>query len=248
VDGNRDEEMHEPKGVKEAEPENLPEPMDMESAKKGIEDEKGLGEVDSKMNEGPAASSGFTAEQRQGGRESQERAQEVDEWEDSAGQLKKRAKVRASDMEVGKVGINEDELNWEEIIGMDTEGRMIEVVKEKMIAEVEVERGASDDVEVEGSGVTKFMSEHLDPEKVREARAEEVGHMTKKKLWREVDIQESWDRTGRAPITTNQVDVLKAADGETFVRSRLVARDSKVKGKKDREELFAATPLWSCCG
>ena len=49
------------------------------------------------------------------------------------------------------------------------------------------------------------------------------------------------DRTGRAPITVKWVDVLKAADGETFVRSRLVARDFKVKGEKDREDLFAAT-------
>ena len=99
-DGNKDEEMHEPKGVKEAEPENL---VITESAKKGIETEKGL-ELDIKMNEGPAASSGLTAEQRQEGRESQENAQEVDEWEDFAGQLKKRARVRESEMEVGKVG------------------------------------------------------------------------------------------------------------------------------------------------
>ena len=108
-----------------------------------------------------------------------------------------------------------------------------------MIAEVEVEWDESDDVEAE---VTEFINEHLDPEKVREARAEEVGYMTKKKLWREVDIQECWDRTGRAPVTVKWVDVLKAADGETFVRSRLVARDFKVKGEKDREDLFAATP------
>ena len=194
-DGNKDEEMHEPKGVKEAEPENL---VITESAKKGIETEKGL-ELDIKMNEGPAASSGLTAEHRQGGRESQERAQEVDEWEDFAGQLKKRAKVTGSDMEVGKVGINEDEPYWE-IIGKDTKDRVIEDVKEKMIAEVEVEWGESDDVEVEGSGVTEFMNEHLDPENVREARAEEVGYIAKEKPWREVDIQECWDRTGRAPM------------------------------------------------
>ena len=93
-------------------------------------------------------------------------------------------------MEVGKVGINEDEPCWEETIGKDTEDRMIEDIKEKMIAEVEVEWGESDDVEVEGSGDTEFMNERLDPEKVREARAEEMGYMTKKKLWREVEIQE----------------------------------------------------------
>ena len=62
------------------------------------------------MNESPAASSGLTAEQRQEGRESQERGQEADEREDLAGRLKKRAKVRSSDMEVGKVGVYEGEL------------------------------------------------------------------------------------------------------------------------------------------
>ena len=46
---------------------------------------------------------------------------------------------------------------------------MIEDIKEKMIAEVEVELGESDDIEVEGSGVTEFVNEQLDPEKVREA-------------------------------------------------------------------------------
>ncbi len=55
-------------------------------------------------------------------------------------------------MEVGKVGINEDDLYWDEIIGKDTEDRMIEDITEKMIPEVEVEWGESDDVEVEVSG------------------------------------------------------------------------------------------------
>ncbi len=85
-------------------------------------------------------------------------------------------------MDVGKVGISEDELYWEEIIGKEAEDRMIEDIKEKMIAEVEVEWDESDDVDVEGSGVTEFMVERLDPENVREARAEEVGYMTKTKL------------------------------------------------------------------
>ena len=119
---------------------------------------------------------------------------------------------------------------------------MIEDVEEKMIAEVEVELGESDDIEVEGSWVTEFVKEQLDPEKVREARAEEVGYMIKKKLRREVGVQECWDRTGRAPIAVEWMDVLVTADGETFARSRLVARDFKVKGEKDREDLFAATP------
>ena len=96
-DENKDEEMHEQKGVKEADPETLPEPVAMESAKKGMENEKGLeGEIDVKMHEDPAASSGLTTKQRQEGRESQERGPggDGDEWEDLAEQLKKRAEER----------------------------------------------------------------------------------------------------------------------------------------------------------
>ncbi len=40
------------------------------------------------------------------------------------GRLKKRAKVRSSDVEVGKVGVYEGELYWEEIISKDTEDRV----------------------------------------------------------------------------------------------------------------------------
>ncbi len=44
-----------------------------------------------------------------------------------------------------------------------------------MIAEVEAEWDESENFEVEGSGVTEAVDEHLDPEKVQEARAEELG-------------------------------------------------------------------------
>jgi hypothetical protein len=79
----------------------------------------------------------------------------------------------------------------------------------------------------------------LDIGKVREARAEEVEYMKSKGIWREVPIQECWDKSGKAPVTVKWVDTEKLGG---VVRSRLVARDFKAKGEKEREDLFAATP------
>ncbi len=79
----------------------------------------------------------------------------------------------------------------------------------------------------------------LDIMKVREARAEEIEFMKSRSIWREVPIQECWDKTGRAPVTVKWVDTEKLG-GQ--IRSRLVARDFRARGEKDREDLFAATP------
>lgn len=79
----------------------------------------------------------------------------------------------------------------------------------------------------------------LDLSKVKEARSEEVEYMKNREIWREVPLQECWDRTGRAPVSVKWVDTKKLGG---VIRSRLVARDFKTKGEKDREDLFAATP------
>jgi hypothetical protein len=80
---------------------------------------------------------------------------------------------------------------------------------------------------------------NLDLEKVVAARQEEIEFMKLKCIWKEVPISEAWDKTGRAPVTVKWVDTEKAGG---VVRCRLVARDFKTKGEKDREDLFAATP------
>ena len=54
--------------------------------------------------------------------------------------------------------------------------------------------------------------------------------MVQRNMWSEVGELECWERTGRPPATT------------PLIRSRLVARDFKVRGEKDNEDLFAATP------
>ena len=73
----------------------------------------------------------------------------------------------------------------------------------------------------------------LDPEKVKEARLEEVQFMQKKRLWDVVP----WPKDG-CPVSLRWVDVVKG-DGST--RSRLVARDFKDLGRH-RDDFFAATP------
>ena len=82
----------------------------------------------------------------------------------------------------------------------------------------------------------------IDPKKVREAQAEELTFVKSMPVYVEVDIEECIERTGKQPISTKWVDVLKKVDGVATVRSRWVARDFKVKGDKDREDLFAAMP------
>ena len=84
--------------------------------------------------------------------------------------------------------------------------------------------------------------EYLDPELVAKARSEEVEFMAKIGLHQEVDITECLERTGRPPISTRWVDVNKGSTESPNVRCRLVARDFKPKGQKDRSDIFAAMP------
>ena len=76
-------------------------------------------------------------------------------------------------------------------------------------------------------------ADQLDPDKVREARREEIEFMRRRGLWSVVPRP-----CGITPTSVRWVDVLKG-DGTT--RSRLVARDFK-GGDQHRDDLFAATP------
>ena len=91
----------------------------------------------------------------------------------------------------------------------------------------EIEEDGDDDVEMDNS------FPQLDPQKVAEARAEELAYMQKRGLWTVVPVPE-----GVVPVSVRWVDVLKAK-GTT--RSRLVARDFK-GDDRGRDDLFAATP------
>jgi len=76
---------------------------------------------------------------------------------------------------------------------------------------------------------------------VRVARKEEIGFMQKRGIWKLVPVQESWDKTGKGPVSMRWVDTNKGGIERLEIRSRLVARDFK-GGDKDRDDLFAETP------
>lgn len=82
----------------------------------------------------------------------------------------------------------------------------------------------------------------LDPRLLREARIEEVEFKKRIGVWVPATWEESMQNMGRPPITTKWVDVDKGRDGEVMIRSRMVARDFKVKGDDRGFDVFAATP------
>ncbi len=55
--------------------------------------------------------------------------------------------------------------------------------------------------------------------------------MVKKGIWDVVDESECWKKTGAAPVSTRWVDRNKGTEEQPGVRSRIVARDFKGKGK-----------------
>ena len=107
------------------------------------------------------------------------------------------------------------------------------------IAEVEVQRWMDvmlveeEQIELKDCESTFVEERELDPEKVKEARLEEVQFMQKKRLWDVVP----WPKDG-CPVSLRWVDVVKG-DGST--RRRLVARDFKGMDR-NRDDFFAATP------
>ena len=101
------------------------------------------------------------------------------------------------------------------------------------IAKVEVQRWMDVKMVEETVRARSLRRRELDPEKVKEARLEEVQFMQKKRLWDVVP----WPKDG-CPVSLRWVDVVKG-DGST--RSRLVARDFKGLDRH-RDDFFAATP------
>ena len=81
----------------------------------------------------------------------------------------------------------------------------------------------------------------MDPGKVKEARDEEMKFLKKEKVYEKCDIKDCINKTGRSPTSVRWVDVNKGTEEKPNYRSRLVARDFKVKGD-DRENIFAAMP------
>ena len=119
----------------------------------------------------------------------------------------------------------EDSDQWRDYCAVEKVVEVDEAEARRWLCEIREE--TEDDVEVgESFG-------ELDPQKVAEARAEELAYMRSRGLWKVVPRPQ-----GVVPVSVRWVDVVKA-DGTT--RSRLVARDFR-GGDKHRDDLFAATP------
>jgi len=94
----------------------------------------------------------------------------------------------------------------------------------------------------DGAYMDERTGEELDPKLVRQAESEEIAFLKRINLYVEVDTAECWTNNGKAPIPTKWVKVNKGTTEVPEVRCRLVARDFKPKGEKDRGDLFAAMP------
>ena len=82
----------------------------------------------------------------------------------------------------------------------------------------------------------------LDPTLVKKAQAEEMGFMGKIVVFEDSSREECLELTGRPPVTTKWVNTNKDTEEDPEIRCRLVARDFKPHGERDREDLFAAMP------
>ena len=79
----------------------------------------------------------------------------------------------------------------------------------------------------------------LNAKLVHEARAEEIEYARRYKVWEEVPVQQAWDRTGKAPISSRWIDVNKGDEARPQYRSRLVIQEVR---SSNIEAIFAATP------
>ena len=133
----------------------------------------------------------------------------------------------------------------EPVVRMEVEEEQVEKMAVEEVAETNDEPDAVnewDDKWDEGEYVDQKTGNLLDPALAKAARLEEIAFMKKIGLYEEVPVEECWEKTGKAPTSTRWVDVNKGTVEKPDVRCRLVARDFKPKGEKDREDLFAAMP------
>ena len=87
--------------------------------------------------------------------------------------------------------------------------------------------------------VDDLTGQPLPPELCRAARATELDYFLEKEVWTIRKVSEALRRTGKPPITVRWVEVNKGDDLCPKIRSRLVAREIRLKGE---EAIFAPTP------
>ena len=116
----------------------------------------------------------------------------------------------------------------------------------------EVAKGAPGDCpgamlhEDDGEGwiaIDDVTGQRLDPKLMRAARKDEIAYFRKMGVYEKVDVKESWQHTGKAPIAVRWVDINKGDTDNPNYRSRLVAKEFNTGVCP---ELYAATPPSEC--
>ena len=166
-----------------------------------------------------------------------------------------KVKTQAESDQSGDAGGRDEDMGGERETKREREEDVDETdrqpAKRAMVGELEVNQEVDEwgDGELGTSGDDRFWNgaiddktgDQLDPRLVEMAETEEMEYMRNLGVGEEVDEQECWEKTGKAPVTTKFVRVNKGTKEEPNVRARLVARDFKVKGD-GRDDLFAAMP------
>ncbi len=101
--------------------------------------------------------------------------------------------------------------------------------------DTEEESYDNDDLDAMEQLVDEKAGEHLDPEKVREAREEEMRKI-ERRVCAIVDVKECWDETGEPPIRVRWVDARKSNGAH---RSRLAAKDYRPMSRVGDVEGFS---------
>ena len=137
-------------------------------------------------------------------------------------------------------GADNDEAKKQKVVTVNG----LEVNQERDDPEYYIAEGGTDDeAQVEwwtGMGTEAFM----DPAAIKAAKTEEIEFMRRIGVFETASREECMEKTGRQPVSTKWVVVDKGKEVKSDVRCRLVARDFKPKGEKDRIDLFAAMPPW----
>ena len=129
-------------------------------------------------------------------------------------------------MQLSQVGKIAEDAVWEELVDANLECKIIQEIRAQavgkfgdVLVEEYIERECQNGEAMDGWAWDDVKDQALDVKKVRAARQEEIQYMMKKGVWREVDIQECWDRTGKAPVTVKWVDTDKGQEGKEAIRS-----------------------------
>ena len=91
--------------------------------------------------------------------------------------------------------------------------------------------------------VDDLTGQPLDRELCRKARATELEYFKDKEVWTLCKVSEALRRQGKPPITVWWVETNKGDDINPKIRSRLVAREIRLKGEEARRR--SDSPCWS---